>query len=618
MPLPSRCASPVFLLASVLLVSACDPAETATTTGGSVTPHPASTSATLTPSLGRVSNAAVEVRCLATGNVLGSGSLASSGSASLTLRGTCSGPVLAEVLANGSTTYFDEKLASTTAFPSGVSLRAIVPVFTAGTPLYIALTPLTEIATRQAIATAGGESTVSAAQASAANSAVVPQLFGAGSSLDILTPPTLVNAAGSGSLGTGAADRYAFYLAALAHLGSGSQPALAVSNALATDLADGILDGTTSSSVSYTTANFASLIDTALDDAAGYASAALQTELGLDTGGGDTGGGDTGGGDTGGGGSGGDGTFPNENIVLPSVLRPTLGQANDIASSELASLAGNYTGSAARVTSPEGGTRTAGSCSVQVSSGGNVTLTADGVSISQNIIGTVASALVPGTVAIGGWTVEANAGAGTNMHVTRLEVNRNKLTYAHGYVVANTSQVPATFTHEIKCWTGDNRAPGTAGSGVTGNTDNQAANASNFPANTVGIYSGWVWSDNGANNATIGTGGWAPIDAGKTCSVRIDSDGKLTFNASGTALPVSNRQSQIAGDYIGGSNGDRVQVVNDAWNLLQAWDYNDAAGDDRRVIALNATTGLATLTEGTPAALKSWSCRIPTTPAPLP
>lgn len=147
--------------------------------GSDDNPLSSSTALTVTPSLGRILNAAIEARCLATGKVLGSGSTDPSGP--ITLSGTCSGPVLVELLANGGTQYFDENLGALVALPAGSALRAIVPTFTAGTPLNLAITPLTEIATRQAIAAAGSEAAVTATQALAANTAVVTQILARGS-----------------------------------------------------------------------------------------------------------------------------------------------------------------------------------------------------------------------------------------------------------------------------------------------------------------------------------------------------------------------------------------------------------------------------------------------------
>ncbi len=252
---------------------------------GSVGNTPAaSTALAVTPSLGRVLNATIEARCLATGAVLGNTTTDPSGLINLTLSGTCSSPVLVALLANGGTTYFDEQLGASTTLPAGSTLRAILPTFTAGAPLSLAITPLTEIATRQAIASAGGsETAVTATQASTANAGVVQQIFGSGVSFDILTPPTIIDAStASASLGTTEADRHALYLAALANLGSGSRPAWAVTETLASDLADGNMDGGTSTDFTYTSGNYATLRDAAIDAAAqDYANSELQTELGV-------------------------------------------------------------------------------------------------------------------------------------------------------------------------------------------------------------------------------------------------------------------------------------------------------------------------------------------------
>lgn len=247
--------------------------------GGGDSPASNSTALTVTPSLGRIVNAAIEARCLTTGTVLGSGST----SGPITLSGTCSSPVLFELLANGSTTYFDENLGAAVAMPAGSVLRAILPNFTPGTPLNLAITPLTEIATRRAITAAGSETAVTNTQASAANAAVVAQIFGTGVNIDILTPPTVVDAnTAVGSLGTTDADRHAVYLAALANLGSGSTPAWSVVDALANDLADGALDGSDSAGLTYTSSNFATLLEAAIDTAGqDYANDSLQTELGI-------------------------------------------------------------------------------------------------------------------------------------------------------------------------------------------------------------------------------------------------------------------------------------------------------------------------------------------------
>jgi hypothetical protein len=248
-------------------------------------PPPAVGSVAVTASLGAVANADVQVSCAPSGAVLGTGSTGASGAISVTTTGACAGPVLVAVSgrADGSSTYYDEALAAVLPFPAGSSLRAVVPAFT-GT-LALGVTPLTEMATRQALATAGSLAALTTAQASSANAAVVGAVLGAGVTLDILTPPTPWTAVtASGSLGTGAADRYAFYLAGLARMGLGqASPALAVTSALAADWADGTLGGSPAGSTgfTYTASGLAAQRSAALDAMAGFASPELRAALGV-------------------------------------------------------------------------------------------------------------------------------------------------------------------------------------------------------------------------------------------------------------------------------------------------------------------------------------------------
>lgn len=274
---PSRLLTPALL--STLMMAGCGSDSTAPAAGGGG----GTASAVVQPALGKVYNAGIEARCMPTGAVLGTGDTGASGSVTLTLAGSCSGPVIVELVPNASSTYYDEGAANTVTLPIGTLLRAIVPTYATSGTLSIALTPLTEIATRQALAAAGGsETAVTASQASATNTAVVTQVLGAGVTLDILMPPTPWDAGtAAGSLGATEADRYAFYLAALAAIGSGTTPALAVTDALATDLADGTLDGATSTGFSYTSGGYAAQLDAGLVDMATYAGSELKDSLGL-------------------------------------------------------------------------------------------------------------------------------------------------------------------------------------------------------------------------------------------------------------------------------------------------------------------------------------------------
>jgi len=195
--------------------------------------------------------------------------------------GSCAGPVLVSAAgrSNGSSTYFDEALNAAAPLPAGAQVRALAPAL--ANPMTMGVTALTEVAAAQALAAAGSLAAVTASQVNAANAAVVTQVLGAGVTLDILSAPTPWTAAtAAGSLGTSAADRYAYYLGALARMGqgSGASPALAVAAALAADLADGTLNGNATGFI-YTSGNLAGQLGTALNAMAAFASPALQTAI---------------------------------------------------------------------------------------------------------------------------------------------------------------------------------------------------------------------------------------------------------------------------------------------------------------------------------------------------
>ena len=270
---------------SLLVLTACsgggdDPAPAPV---APVVPAPVVTALGVAPSLGSVLNADVAITCAASGASLGTGSTGSTGLVTVSATGTCTGPVLVRVSgrSDGTSTYYDEALASMLPFPSGSGVRALLPTLSGATT--VGVTPLTEMATRQALATAGSLAAVTSAQASSANTNVVTQVLGSGVTLDILQAPTPWNASTTaGSLGTSAADRYAFYLAGLAKLGAGlASPALAVTEALAADLADGTLSGTTSGNFTYSAGGWASQLTTGLAGMSGFANAGLQGALGI-------------------------------------------------------------------------------------------------------------------------------------------------------------------------------------------------------------------------------------------------------------------------------------------------------------------------------------------------
>ncbi len=269
----------VFMVAA--LASACGGGDDAAPSANEP-PGPVLGTVAVSASLGAVVNAEVSVTCALTGTVLGTANTGSTGAVNVSTSGACAGPLLVSVnaRADGTSTYFDEATASALAFPAGSSVRAVAPSFS--TAMSVAVTALTEIAARQALANAGSLAALNAAQVAAANAAVVAQVLGAGVTLDVLSLPTMWNAATTlGSLGTGTADRHAFYLASLARAGQGNAaPALAVLAALAADLADGTLSGSASGFV-YTAGSLAAQLTAARNAMAAYASPALQSALGV-------------------------------------------------------------------------------------------------------------------------------------------------------------------------------------------------------------------------------------------------------------------------------------------------------------------------------------------------
>lgn len=561
---------------SLALLSACS--EDDAPVGFTVTPP--SGSVTVTPSLGKVANAAVEIRCAATGSTLGSGVLGASGSIPLTLTGGCSGPVVIELFASAASTYFDEQSNAVVSLPAGTQLRALVPTLAAVTG-NIAVTPLTEVAFRQALtAAANNESAITAAQVTTANGAVAAQVFGAAAAgINILQVPTLWDAAlTTGSLGDTPADRYAFLLAALAGLGSASgTPALAATTALATDLADGVVNGVTSADVTYTSGDLLSQLEAEFDDFASYANTALQNALGIEP-------------DDGGDG-GDEGTFPNEHITLPAALTTLL------PASELGSVVGTYTGTRASIS--EGGTTTPyNSCSIVVAANGAITVSANGQSITQTVDAGNGDASSPahGIDNSGTWGLSAGGAPGTNVPSVNLSIGRHKMVSAQAYIVANTSVVPTTITQQINCYMPINRVVTAADS--EWNSRGLNASASDYPAALVGTYTGTLFSEN--------VGGSAVATPSATCSIVVASDGEMTVTTTGNPHPVS-MTTQIAGD-----KDDQASFINDTDWALRGKDVTEPVGNGYDSIVLQHTTGGLTGTASRKAAnvnaADGWAC----------
>lgn len=565
-------------LLSLALLTACSDDSTPVAGGTPATP---TSSVTVTPSLGKVFDAAIEVRCAATGLTLGSGIVGATGTIALTLTGSCSGPVIIELLASASSTYFDEQANAVISLPAGTQLRTVLPSLAATTG-NIAVTPLTEIAFRQALAAAGGvESALTALQATTANAAIAAQVFGAAAAgLDILSVPTAWDASlAAGSLGDTAADRHAFLLAALAGLGDGAgAPAVAVTAALAGDLADGTLDGVTSTDVTYTSGNLGTLLATEYSGFAAYANSALQTALGI--------GGEGGGGDGGGGGA---GAFPDETITLPATLTTLL------PASELTSLVGSYTGTRGSI-KESGVTTSYNSCSITVAANGDVTVSANGQSITQTVDGGNGDASSPAINDAGTWGLDAGGAPGTNVNWAQLNIRRNKMIDGYAYIVANTSAIPTIFTKEIRCYMPINRVVSSAD--ADWNHRPSSATASDFPTSLVGSYSGTLFSES--------VGGSAALTPGATCAVTVASDGTMTAASSGNPHPLS-MTTKIAGD-----QDDQVSYTSDTDWALRGKDVTEPVGSGYDSIVMQQVGSSLIVTATRKAAnvntADAWSC----------
>lgn len=206
-------------------LSGCDPTDAT----------PASTALSITPSLGMVRNATVQVRN-SSNVVVGTGSTDANGQATVTATG--SGPFVIEVLGDANAEYFDESTGTFLPFRAPDALRAIAPTGVTS----IGVTGLTDMA--HALWDAN-DVPLSNANINAANGAILSALGSLPALSSILTPPNPLSAPPTpGSLSNTAADAYAAILAGLADLGAGAaSPALEAIEQMRLDIADGALDG---------------------------------------------------------------------------------------------------------------------------------------------------------------------------------------------------------------------------------------------------------------------------------------------------------------------------------------------------------------------------------------
>ncbi len=230
-----------------------------------------------TPSLGQVQGATVNIYQADGSTLLGNSNLAVDGSAKIEFSADYTGPLILELVGSASSSYFDEAAGSELPTGTGPLLHALVPAGKTSS----AISPLTEVAYQIAIMQSVTLSdTIINEINELVRLALAPQLT------DLLSTPLLFNAATtSNDLGDDEAGRYALLLAAMAQLGaSDATPALTVATQLASDLADGTLDGqsgtTAISGLLYTPASFAADLTAELTSMAGsFGNAALQTAV---------------------------------------------------------------------------------------------------------------------------------------------------------------------------------------------------------------------------------------------------------------------------------------------------------------------------------------------------
>lgn len=217
--------------------------------GGGGGSAPASQPLTVAPSLGKVLGGSVQVRDLA-GSVIALGGLGSAGSVDLSLPAGNTGFIV-ELQGGSGVHYFDEALGTSRPLPAGVSLHAV----SAGPRSAVTVTALTELVYRRALVLAGGGPLTPAVVAEA--EASVRSLLGLADSDDLLAAPEVVDdpldLPGTGTW----AGRQARLLAAWAQLAleqrlparpdcrsnSSCTPLLDLIDDIASDLADGALDG---------------------------------------------------------------------------------------------------------------------------------------------------------------------------------------------------------------------------------------------------------------------------------------------------------------------------------------------------------------------------------------
>ena len=208
--------------------------------GSSTSAASASTPVTVSPSLGKFSDGAHVTIKKPDGTQLGTADISGgTGTATINIPASYSGPILIEVTGGQNVTYFDEN-APLIPRPFGASdkLRAIAPAVQAAigvTAATHAAVAAIEVANAGAIPAAISFNTIKAANA---------KIEAALGISDVLQAPKLVSSTTTSTLNiANLDDKYALQLAGLAKLAINGKTALDVAKDLALDMADDKLDG---------------------------------------------------------------------------------------------------------------------------------------------------------------------------------------------------------------------------------------------------------------------------------------------------------------------------------------------------------------------------------------
>ncbi|MCF2858743.1 hypothetical protein L1286_14745 [Pseudoalteromonas sp. SMS1] len=194
------------------------------------------TQITVTPSLGLIKNADIQVLTLNNNQLVSgaTGSTGETGSATVTIPAGTTGPFVIEVMPTSESEYFDEAKGTFLPLPADTKLRAVLSTLQS----QIGVTTLTEIAANSIVSA----NVTDASSVNAVNEQIRKALAPALQS--ILQAPQLISENAAGSVNNDQGGIYAVTLAALANLGSTQDnPALAILNSLKADFLDNQLDG---------------------------------------------------------------------------------------------------------------------------------------------------------------------------------------------------------------------------------------------------------------------------------------------------------------------------------------------------------------------------------------